>query len=172
MATEFDKINDLAGWQAKLKELLAAAEKAASKNDDDARIAVAKRLNQFVLESSPNTDEIIKLDELATNAAQALSLDVVGDAVARIAARTVELRKITKQLDAVTARAEETAASIRLEKAHRVIDAFTQAVRAVDDLDKVLEDGTDDQLRKRLTKLTTALVDLRGELDETAGRPQ
>jgi hypothetical protein len=42
----------------------------------------------------------------------------------------------------------------------------------VDDLDKVLEDGTDDQLRKRLTKLTTALVDLRGELDETAGRPQ
>ena len=172
MATEFDKIKDLAGWQAKLKELLAVAEKASSKNDDAARLAVASRLNQFVLESSPNTDEIVALDQLATNAARELSIDVVGGAVDRITARTAQLRAITKQLDAVTAKAEQAAASIRLEKAHRVIDAFTEAVRAVDDLDKVLEDGEDDDLRKRLTRLTASLVDLRDELDETAGRPQ
>ena len=172
MANEFDKIKDLDGWQAKLKELLAAAEKASAKDDDDARLAVASRLNQFVLESSPNTDEIIALDQLATNAARELSLDVVSGAVDRIAARTARLRAITKQLDAVTAKAEQAASSLRLEKAHRVIDAFTEAVRAVDDLDKVLEDGTDDQLRKRLEKLTTSLVGLRDELDETAGRPQ
>jgi len=36
----------------------------------------------------------------------------------------------------------------------------------------VLEDGTDDQLRKRLEKITSSLVDLRDELDDTAGRPQ
>ena len=59
-----------------------------------------------------------------------------------------------------------------LEKAHRLIDALTEAVRAVDDFDKVLEDGTDDQLRKRLEKITSSLVDLRDELDDTAGRPQ
>jgi hypothetical protein len=171
MATEFDKIKDLAGWQDKLKELLAAAEKASAKNDADARLAVASRLNQFVLESSPNTDEIVALDQLATNAAREVSLDVVGDAVDRIAGRTARLRSITKQLDAVTAKAEEAAASLRLEKAHRVIDAFTEAVRAVDDLDTVLEGGSDDDLRKRLAKLTTSLVDLRDELDETAGRP-
>ena len=172
MATEFDKIKDLDGWQAKLKELLTAAEKASARNDDNERLAVAARLNRFVLESSPNTDEIVALDQLATTAARELSLDVVGDALDRIAARTARLRAITKQLDAVTARAEQAAASLRLEKAHRVIDAFTEAVRAVDDLDKVLEDGTDDQLRKRLSKLTISLVALRGELDETAGRPE
>ena len=172
MPSEFDKIKDLEGWQAKLKELLAAAEKASTKNDDDVRITVAGRLNDFVLASSPNTEEIIALDQLATKAASELSLAAVGDAVDRIAARTARLRAITKQLDAVTAKAEQAAASLRLEKAHRVIDAFTEAVRAVDDLDKVLEDGTDDHLRKRLEKLTTSLVDLRDELDETAGRPQ
>ena len=172
MASEFDKIKDLDGWQAKLKELLAVAEKASAKNNDDDRLAVAARLNQFVLESSPNTEEIVALDQLATSAARELSLDVVGGAVDRIAARTARLRAITKQLDAVTAKAEEVAASIRLEKAHRVIDAFTEAVRAVDDLDKVLEDGTDDQLRKRLAKLTSSLIDLRDELDNAAGRPQ
>jgi hypothetical protein len=172
MATEFDKIKDLDGWQAKLKELLTAAEKASARNNDDERLAVAARLNRFVLESSPNTEEIVALDELATTAARELSLDVVGDALDRITARTARLRAITKQLDAVTARAEAAAASLRLEKAHRVIDAFTEAVRAVDDLDKVLEDGTDDQLRKRLSKLTTSLVALRDELDETAGRPE
>ena len=53
MATEFDKIKDLAGWQDKLKELLAAAEKASAKNDADARLAVASRLNQFVLGPRP-----------------------------------------------------------------------------------------------------------------------
>jgi hypothetical protein len=172
MPSEFDKIKDLDGWQAKLKELLAAAEKASAKDDDDARLAVAARLNQFVLESSPNTDDIVALDQLATNAARELSIDVVGGAVDRIAARTARVRAITKQLDAVTARAVEAAATIRLEKAHRVIDAFTEAVRAVDDFDKVLEDGTDDQLRKRLEKITGSLVDLRDELDDTAGRPQ
>jgi hypothetical protein len=171
MATEFDKIKDLAGWRAKLKELLAAAEKASGKNDDDARLSVASRLNQFVLESSPNTDEIVALDQLATAAARELSLDVVGGAVERIAARTARLRAIAKQLDALTAKVEQAAASIRLEKAHRAIDAFTEAVRAVDDLDKVLEDGSDDDLRKRLAKLAASLVDLRDQLDETAGRP-
>jgi hypothetical protein len=169
MATEFDKIKTLAGWRAKLKELLAAAEKASSKNDDDARLAVASRLNQFVLESSPNTDQIVALDTLATSAARELSIDVVTDAVDRITARTARLRAITKQLDAVTATAEQAASSIRLEKAHRVIDALTEAVRAVDDLDTVLEDGSDADLRKRLGKLSASLVGLRDELNEAEG---
>lgn len=171
MAGEFDKIKDAAGWKAKLKELLGAAEKASTKNDDEQRLAVAARLNRFVLESSPNTEEILAFDELASAAARALSVEVVEGAVDRIAGRTAALRSIAKQLDAVTTRAEQAAASIRLEKAHRVIDAFTETVRAVDELNTVLEDGSDDDLRKRLTKLATAIRDLRGELDESARPP-
>jgi len=95
----------------------------------------------------------------------------VAGAVERISRRTAALRSITKQLDAVTARAEDAAASIRLEKAHRVIDAFTEAVRAVDDLSSVLQDGSDEALRKRLTKLAASIRDVQGELDQSAGRP-
>jgi hypothetical protein len=171
MAGEFDTIRDRAGWEAKLRELLAAAEKASSTNDDDARLAVASRLNRFVLESSPNTDEILALDALASAAARELSLVVVGAAVERIAKRTAALRSIAKQLDAVVARAEQAAASIRLEKAHRVIDAFTQAVRAVDDLQRVLAHGSDDQLRQRLTTLAGTLRDVQREVDASIGRP-
>ena len=171
MPNEFAGIRDVAGWTAKLNELLTAAEKASSRNDDDARIAVAKRLNQFVLESSPNTDDILALDELATNAARELSTSVAADAVDRIVARTAALRAITKQLDAVATKADEAAASIRLTRAHRVVDAFTEAVRAIDSLDGVLDSGSDDQLRKRLTRLAGALRDLRAEVDESLGRP-
>jgi hypothetical protein len=170
MATEFDRIKDHAGWKAKLKELLAAAEKASSKNDDDDRLSVATRLNTFVLESAPNTDEIRALDELASEAARELSTAVVGTAVDRISRRTAALRSITKKLEAVSLQAEQATASIRLEKAHRVIDAFTEAVRAVDDLDTVLAEGTDEQLRKRLTKLADSMRVLRAELDDSTGR--
>lgn len=171
MAGEFDTIKDRAGWEAKLRALLAAAEQASARNDDDARLAVAARLNRFVLESSPNTDAILALDALASAAARELSLAVVGDAVERIAGRTAALRSIAKQLDAVVARAEQAAASIRLEKAHRVIDAFTEAVRAVDDLDRVLARGADDRLRERLTTLAGALRDVQREVDESIARP-
>jgi hypothetical protein len=171
MATEFDKIKDDAGWKAKLKELLAAAEKASARNEDDERLSVATRLNRFVLESSPNTDEILALDELATTAARELSAAVVAGAVDRISGRTAALRSIAKQLEAVSLKAEQAAASIRLEKAHRVIDAFTEAVRAVDDLDAVLQEGSDEQLRKRLVKLADSIRDLRTELDASIGRP-
>src|SRR5262245_46963116 len=167
MAGEFDKIKDPAGWQAKLKELLAAAEKTSARNNDDDRLAVAARLNRFVLESAPNTDEILALDELATAAARERSVEVAGGAIDRISRRTAALRSIAKQLDAVTAKAQQAAASIRLEKAHRVIDAFTEAVRAVDDLNTVLEEDSDEQLRKRLTRVAGALRDLQGELNQS-----
>jgi hypothetical protein len=171
MPNEFNKIKDFAGWKTKLNELLTAAEKASSRNDDEERIAVAKRLNQFVLESSPNTDDILTLDELATNAARELSTSVASGAVDRIVARTAALHSIAKQLEAVSTKAEQDAASIRLTRAHRVVDAFTEAVRAIENLDGVLESGSDEQLRKRLTKLAETLRDLRTEVDESLGRP-
>jgi uncharacterized membrane protein YccC len=115
---------------------------------------------------------MLALDDLATEAARVLSGAVVAEAVESISSRTAALRFITKRLDAAAVKAERAAATIRLEKAHRVIDALTEAVRAVDDLDMVLTEGTDEQLSKRLTKLTDAMRDLRTELDESIGRPR
>jgi hypothetical protein len=165
MSTEFSRLTTSAQWSAKLKELLQAADDATRKDDDDARISVAGRLNRFVLESAPNTPEIIALDDLALDAARALSTEMVGGAVDRIAARTAMLRSIAKHLDVVTGEAEQAAASIRLDKVHRVVDALTGALRAVDDLDPVLRAGTDQELRVRLTSLADAMRSIRDSID-------
>ena len=168
MTTEFSRLTTYAQWRAKLEELLKAAEEATRKDDDDARLSVATRLNRFVLESAPNTPEIVALDDLALDAARALSTEMVGGAVDRIGARTATLRSIAKHLDAVAGEAEEAAASLRLEKVHRVVDALTGALRAVDDLDRVLRSGTDQELRARLTTLADAMKSVRDSIDRPA----
>ena len=168
MSTEFSGITSYAGWKAKLKTLLAVGEEASRRNDDDARLSVAARLNSFVLESAPNAPEIVALDDLAITAARALTAEVVGGGVDRISGRTAMLRSIGKQLDAVAAQAEQAAASIRLEKIHRLVDALTQAVRAVDELDTVLKTGSDEALRTRLTALAGAMREVRSRVDDSA----
>ena len=168
--TEFSGLTTYAEWNAKLRELLKAAEEATRKDDDDARLSVATRLNRFVLESAPNSPEIVALDDLALDAARALSTEMVGVAVDRIGARTATLRSIAKQLDVVAGEAQDAAASLRLEKVHRVVDALTDAMRAVDDLEQVLQRGTDEELRTRLTALTDAMRRIRDSIDRPARR--
>ena len=168
--SEFSGLTTYAEWNAKLRELLKAAEEATRKDDDDARLSVAARLNRFVLESAPNSAEIVALDDLALDAARALSTEMVGVAVDRIGARTATLRSIAKQLDVVAGEAQDAAASLRLEKVHRVVDALTDAMRAVDDLEQVLQRGTDEDLRTRLTALTDAMRSIRNSIDRPARR--
>jgi hypothetical protein len=151
--------------------LLGAAQKASGQDDDDVRLAVVRRLNAFVLESFPNTPEILALDALAIAAAEELSVSVASGAGDRIAARTGALRSIATRLDAVSSTALEAAATVRLEKAHCAADALTEAVRAVDDLNDALEDGSDRELRKRLAKLAQTMRELRRQVDSAVRRP-
>lgn len=168
MRGEFDDIRDYPGWKAKLKQLLAEAEKASRKDDDAARLAVVARLNRFVLESSPNTPQILALDGLAGSAARELSVAVAAGAADRIAARTASVRSIAKTLNAVSGEAERTAAAIKLARASRVIEALSASLRLVGDLDRLLDDGSDEELRRRLGKLAEAMRDLRNDVEEAA----
>ena len=62
---EFDKIKGFDGWQKKLLELLDKAEDAAEEKEWPPRRKVSRQLKEFILQSSPNTAEILELDRIA-----------------------------------------------------------------------------------------------------------
>lgn len=168
MASEFGKIKTYEGWKAKLQELLRAGEQASNARDSEARLAVAERLNAFVFESFPNDARTLALDEIAGDAVDALTAAVISDEVEAIGARTAALRALAKRLEGVAAQTEKVAAALRLDKAHKAVDALTSAIRALDDLGTVLETGDDDALRKRLVKLGGTMLEMRGQLEKSA----
>jgi hypothetical protein len=147
MASEFDKIKNLAGWRAKLDELLKAAREVAQDDDLDKRLAVADRLTRFIvnnppaLPDDPATAEYDDMDRVAKDAHDALLLATIQERVAGIMSKTAELASLRKKIEGRTAANREAAASIRLEKARRVVEATTGAVSAMKDLKKEIEQG-------------------------------
>src|ERR1051325_9090405 len=145
MATEFDKIKTLAGWRTKLDELLEAARAAAQVEDLDKRLEVADRLTEFivnnppVLPQDPSTAEYEDMDRVAKDSHDGLLLATIQERVAAIMSQTAELALLRKQYENRTASIREAAASIRLEKARRVVDTTTGAVSAMMDLKKEID---------------------------------
>ncbi len=179
MATEFDKIKNLAGWRAKLDELLAAARATAKIEDLDLRLEIADRLTEFiihnppVLANNPSTAEYEEMDRVAKEAHDGLLLASIQERVATIMSKTAEMAALRKKIEVQTAADRKAAASIRLEKARRVIDATTEAVAAMNDLKKEI-DGTSKSevqggdmtaLGKKLETLIANFQGLRGEVE-------
>jgi len=149
MATEFDDIEDLAGWRAKLDELLEAARAAAAKDDLLARLKVSDRLTKFIVKNppavpgDPATREFSEMDRIAREASDGLLLATIQERVAAIVSRTSELAALRKTIDNQVGLNAASADSIRLTKVKKVIDATTQAVSALRELKKDLEQAVE-----------------------------
>ena len=178
MATEFDRIKSLAGWRAKLEELLGAAREAAQQDDFDTRLEVADRLTQFIVcnppevPDDPETAEYTEMDRLAKEAHDGLLLASIQERVAAIMSRTAEFAALRKQIEAQANANAQAAASIRLEKARKVVDATTNAVAAMMDLKKQVESAAKDgqasdftALGKQLEKAIESIQALRHEVE-------
>ncbi|HEX8877584.1 MAG TPA: hypothetical protein VF777_12610 [Phycisphaerales bacterium] len=168
MPNEFAGITGYSGWKTKLDQLLAIATTASQGGTPAQRRKIAERLIEFAMQS-PDRDGIPELDTIALDASRTILLDNIAGAVDSIAARTASIVAMTKQLGEIGRAAEEQASSIRLERARRMVDAMTEIVRAADDLDSVLTDD-DKVLRAKIKKIADALLDLRGEVEESLGR--
>jgi hypothetical protein len=172
MASEFDKIKNLAGWRAKLDELLQAARAAAQDDDLDARLEVADRLTEFIVNNPPAltddlaTAEYADMDRVAKDAHDALLLVTIQERVAGIMSKTAELAALRKQIEGRAAANREAAASIRLEKARRVVAATTDAVTAMLDLKREIERAADSGIQD------ADLVALGKQLDVLIGSTQ
>ncbi len=183
MPSEFDNITDLAGWRKKLDELLTTARTVAAQDDIDPRLEVSDRLTKFIVKNPPSTpgdpasSEYESMDRVAREASDGLLLATIQERVAAIVSRTTELASVRKKIDSRTAANKAEAASIRLEKARRVVDATTEAVAAMIDLKKDLErafkeagiagdSGTDfSELAKKIDGLISRIQSVRNEVE-------
>jgi hypothetical protein len=140
MATEFDKINDLPGWRAKLDELIAAAREAMQDDDLDKRMAIANRLTDFIVYNPPalpedlSTAEYEEMDRVAKGIHDALLLATIRERVAAIMSTTAELAAYRKKIEG-----RPTAAATASAKVRRVVNASTAAIAAMADLKKEIE---------------------------------
>ena len=166
--SEWDNIHDLDGWRMKLSELLKEAEIAAQHGDLASRLALSSRLTEFIVHSSPNTPAMLALDGIADQARAGLLRVTIEERLAEISARTADLARLTKEVHAHTAAAEASAASIRLERARRVVGVLTESIQALNELRSVLETTTDAELTTRIGRLIASIQTLRTQIERPA----
>lgn len=161
--SEFDAIEGVDGWRRKLEELLREAEQAA--RDEERRFAVAARLREFVSNSGPQVDAIVRLDDVAAGTVRALMSQTINERLAELADRSVELARLAKTIDATAADAGAAADSIRLARTRAVVDSLTRSVEAVTALRGIIDSRADADLVAQVEAGLAALQELRGAVE-------
>lgn len=159
MSRDWDSLNTFADWSGTLHELLDQASQALRTGDINQKVDVQETLNQFIM-NSPNTIAR-QLDDIAGKAIHDIFITTVEEALSGIAGRKAELTMHIKTINAVTAEAEDTARSIRLEAAGQVIDSATTVVRNLGKLKTALSGTADEQaLAAKIDKAVKSIQDL------------
>ena len=138
---------------------------AAGNADSNARFAISERLTEFILNSRPNDEAIKALDDVAARASQDLMLAILEERLREVIGRTAEWHQITKQFSEQAATAGSQAASIRLEKAHRVAQSLTESVHRLQELRSSLSDIDDPEFAKSMAKAVETLQKLRAQIE-------
>ena len=165
--SEFDTIDSVDGWRRKLEELLREAEQAA--RDEERRFAVAARLREFVRNSGPQVDAIVRLDDVAAGTVRALMGRTIDERLAELASRSVELARLSKTIEATAADAGAAAGSILLVRTRAVVDSLTRSVEAVTALRAIIDSGGAADLVAQVEAGLAALQELRGAVESVSG---
>lgn len=163
--SEWDSIADVAGWRDKLAQLLEEAKRAAQSQDREARLGVADRLNEFIVNSRPQTPEIQRMDDLAAGCAVALMQKTIDEQLAALTARSAELAKLTKEMNSQTQTAEASAESIRLTRMRAVVSTLTRSVEALNEFRAALGGDDADALGASIEDLLGRIQDLRNAIE-------
>ena len=157
--------NDCKG---KLQTLLSKAQDAAQQDDPNVRLEASDAMRQFIVDSTPNNDFVLSLDDIAGKAASALLQMNINDRLRDIATCNVALAKATKQFTAAAEKADETARSLRLERVSKELDALNEAVASIQQLRGDFENGLDASLLSSLKKAEDAVTALSASLQQRA----
>ncbi|MBX3389110.1 MAG: hypothetical protein KF691_06600 [Phycisphaeraceae bacterium] len=167
MPSEFDTLSTFSDWSTKLAEILAAARDA---TDDDARMSAARRLEEFVARSTPNSPEIDSLDRMAADGANALcrrafegAVDGLRSRTASVAARAQELDSIGKS--AAKGRVDPKSVGAALDRVSELVEEAKSLGRAAG-----ANPGDSEALRTHIGRLLEALLDLRMTFGPLPGR--
>lgn len=143
MNIDFDSLETLDDWSEALQQILGGARTALQSGNVQNRVAVQELLAEFI-GKSPNRIASA-LDDIARKAMDDMLDKAVEEALVGLSSRTADLALHAKAVSEIASSAEVKAASIRLEKAKRVIDSATSAIVSLHDLRQTLGDAASDQ---------------------------
>jgi len=165
MSTEWDGIEGVEGWRAKLESLLREAEALPANADVQTRLKMNRRLTDYQLRSTPNTDDILELDAIAESARAAVIKAGIDERLEGLAAGSAELARFSKQLRQRTSGLQADARSLRFERADKAVQALSESIRSIRDLIASLETSTEEELVKKSERLITTLQNFRSEIE-------
>jgi hypothetical protein len=142
---EWKNLEGVQEWSPELYKLLEQANKAAKQDEIGPRLDVCDLLTGFIQESWPQTPEMDKLDDLASQTVTDLMLATINERLGAIASRTAEYVKLAKDIDATAARSEAAADSIRLKGIQSLIDSATQTIASAKALAATFSDPNADE---------------------------
>lgn len=165
--SEWNNIEGLEGWSAKLGELLAEARTAAQKNTLPPRLKINERLMQFVEHSWPNTPEIKELDRIAFETASALMRATIDERLAEISQRTGTYQQLAKQFRQRSIDNQDRADAIRLQGVVRLLDSATETVAAAKAVQESLANSeADPDLVQKIAATVKAIEELRARIGD------
>jgi hypothetical protein len=166
--SEWDDIRGFEGWKKKLGELLAEAATAGKCEDVEPRFKLCQRLNEFVVRSGPNDEQIRALDKIAAAVASDLMRLTIEERLKALVERNTELARLAKEFQAQADAAASAAGAIRLEKARKVVLTLTDTVSAIKEFGNALEEEKDADLAARLDRAMKSIQDLRSLIEREA----
>ena len=152
-------------WSGALKTLLARAKALAPGGSLDARLTLMDELTSLVVHSTPNTPDILALDELARACIRDIALSGIEERVARISARTSELASLEKRFGQLATDANERAAAINLEQINKTVGSLTGTVASLNELRASLTSAQHGQLAGRISDVIERVRALRKDID-------
>lgn len=155
----------LEDWAAALGNLLIDASECLRSGEQGCRQSSMSDLTGFI-----EWNQYQSLDKIAADTIQDLIGASVNDALNAIGERSAALQRLTKDIRAVSSGARKDAASIRMEKVSKVLDASTNAIRSFQELREALKnDANAKDLVKKLEDLVKKTQALRDELEREPG---
>jgi hypothetical protein len=161
-------MSSFALWSDKLNALLAEAEHAAQSDDLSTRLAVTRKLTDFIIASSPNTPDILALDEIAQATRRDLTNATIELRISGITARTGEFIKLRKMFAGLAGDARVSTDAVSLARAQKVVSDLTSSVLSLKALQVSLSSAQHQQLTQKISDVLTQLQQLRSDVEQLA----
>lgn len=159
MNINFKKLAGREDWQDALSKIVDAARTAVESKDEDAISQAVDLLNKFIELSPPEQSWSTGLDNHAREALGQLLFDIANAAIADLATRTEELRRIAKAVASTAAKNEQEAAGIRHEKLTKALVSAMDTAKAAKELQAaILDSAGNEKLGKAAETLLTAIA--------------
>ena len=142
---EWNKLVKIEDWAKVLSNLLDEAKSAIEDNNSDKRLEIQDLLVTFI-EKSPL--KCAALNKVASEAAEDVFLDQIGESLKAIASRNAELKKLMRLVNNVTGEARKDEKALQFENLIEAIEKVTGIAETLKDVEGTLSDPEADVLAK------------------------